>query len=68
MAYGSRKELRHIIDQLEEQGWKLSLTGGNHYKCVSPTGKVVFMPSTPGEGRSLKNMKAQLRRAGAKLK
>lgn len=68
MAYGTRKEMSQIIQQLEDQGWTVTLTRGNHYKMVSPTGAVQFQPSTPGEGRALKNIKAQLRRAGAKLK
>jgi hypothetical protein len=69
MAYGLKKELSMIIRQLEAQGWSVSHTASGHWKAMPPGGKgVIFLSSTPSDPRSLKNMKAQLRRGGAKLK
>lgn len=66
MAKGSNKETAKIVKELRRQGWEVTKTNGNHWKAVSPHGKgVCFFPSTPGEGRSIQNTRAHLKRLGA---
>ena len=62
------KEVREYRRIAERQGWTVAKTRGGHLKFTSPTGRVVFTPSTPGGGRALANMRAELRRAGLVLK
>jgi hypothetical protein len=64
-----KKDTKTVIQQLEEQGWLVTLTRRNsHWKAMSPTGTgIVFFPGTPGDSRSLANTKAQLRKFGAEI-
>ncbi len=63
MARGANKMLKEIIRALEEQGFTVRISGGGHYKVYNAEGKPVFtMPSSPGEGRALKNLISDLRR------
>lgn len=69
MAYGSRKEIKAIIRQLEDQGWTVEIRRGGHYRAKAPDGKgIAFFPVTPSDHRGLKNLKADLRKLGAKIR
>lgn len=60
-----KKELRPLVVAAIEQGWEVTTTGGNHLRFKSPTGALVFAPSTPHGGkRSIQNTTAELRRKG----
>lgn len=60
-----KKELRPLVVAAIEQGWEVTVTGGNHLRFKSPTGALVFAPSTPHGGkRSIQNTTAELRRKG----
>lgn len=52
-----------IIKALEQQGFTL-VSVRNHVKLRSPEGKLLVMPTTFGEGRGLRNTRAQIRRLG----
>jgi hypothetical protein len=66
--YGQDKELAAIFRQLEAQGWRVVLSRGCHWRCYSPDGStIVGTGSTPGAYTAMKNFRAQLKRAGAKL-
>lgn len=62
-----RKDLRALFRDLEQRGWSVEVTGGNHYKLKGPRGQIVFCPGTPSDHRALKNLKAMLRRQGAEV-
>jgi hypothetical protein len=38
-------------------------TGGNHFRLTLPNGRSVFAPATPSDCRSLRNVRAEVRRA-----
>lgn len=58
-------EMNKLIRQVEKtRGWRVQISRGNHWKVFSPTGRLFFFPSTPGDARSLMNTRAELRRAG----
>lgn len=63
-----KKDVREIVDRLEAQGWRV-VKGKKHLKAYPPDKDkpMVTIPGTPGDQRSLKNLKAQLRRSGADL-
>lgn len=62
------RELRPFVKAAIDQGWSVEKTGGGHLRFKSPTGAVVFTPSTPGGGnRAIENTRAALRRAGLNL-
>lgn len=66
MAKGANKEINRIVAELRRQGWTVEKTKANHWKAESPHGKgTCFFSSTPGEGRSIQNTRAQLKRMGA---
>lgn len=58
-----------VLREIERQGWKVSLSGSGHWKCVppDPKKKIVSLAQTPSDGRWYENMIAKLRRGGAKL-
>ena len=58
------KELRGIVRQLNELGYKVEQRK-NHYVVKSPDGKSLYaLPSTPGGGRWRANLVSELRRRG----
>lgn len=60
-----RRDAEALLKKVQKtEGWTVEKTNGQHYKVCSPTGEMVFLPSTPGDHRALKNMKAALKRAG----
>lgn len=59
------KDLNKIFKALDDQGFKVTLTKGSHYKIYGPDGRLVTVTGgTPSDGRSNKNFLAALRRAG----
>lgn len=67
--YGQDKEVAAILRKLEAQGWRVEKAhGAGHWRCYAPDGvTIVGMSGTPGAYTAMKNWKAALRRAGAKL-
>lgn len=62
------REMRPLVVAATEQGWEVEKTNGGHLRFRSPTGDIVFSPSTPRRGlRSVENTKAELRRKGLDL-
>lgn len=58
------KEIRHLTRELTRQGFEVRTTRRGHH-LVSKNGVVVAgVPGTPSDWRSLKNARADLRRAG----
>lgn len=49
------------------QGWRVETRGNGHLGFFPPTGKPVFIGSTPSDVRAVSNMKAALRRAGLQI-
>lgn len=62
-----RKDVKALVKLAESQGWQVTITRSNHVCFRSPEGKTTFTPSTPSDGRGMKNAKAQLRRNGLAL-
>lgn len=62
------KEVRKLISLAEEQGWRVELKKGGHYRLYSPDGKtIVTAGSTPSDRRAYQNIKSDLKRGGLKL-
>jgi hypothetical protein len=38
-------------------------TGSGHFRIILPNGRTVFAPTTPGDRRALRNVRADVRRA-----
>ena len=60
------KDMKVIVKIAEQQGWTVRLTRGGHVQFVpaDPTVPLVVSSSTPSDHRTLRNLKAQLRRSG----
>lgn len=60
------KEIKALIKDLEDQGWRVVLARSGHYKAYPPDKRqdMVVMPSTPSDHRSLKNTIRDLRHSG----
>lgn len=56
--------MRQLLRRVEKQGFATENTNGGHLKITSPDGKPIFASSSPSDGRAIKNLIAQLRRAG----
>lgn len=52
-----------LVAYLVAQEWKVNVTG-KHIKVTSPEGKMVTLPSTPSDHRSIKNSISELKRNG----
>ena len=60
----SNRELGELILLAQSQGWVITKRTNNHLKWVAPSGFVYFSSVTPSDGRAIKNIKSDLRRAG----
>lgn len=59
------KDLRKLVKQIEAKGNTVQRTKGGHYKVKDREGRTRYsLPSTPGGGRWLQNVTADLRREG----
>jgi hypothetical protein len=57
-----------VLTRLAELGFTYSLSGGGHYKVLSPRGEVMPpIPATPSDWRSVANTVADYRRRGVDL-
>jgi len=63
-----RKGVEEIIEAIQRQGWRVR-RGSKHYMVypADPTKPPVAIPCTPSDHRSLLNIRADLRRRGARL-
>ena len=60
-----KKEIKRLIETAKSQGWVVTQARNNHYIWLSPCGQHrVVSSSTPSDRRALKNIEADLRRAG----
>lgn len=59
-------DLRDVLSKVYAQGGVISKCNNSHFRVVPPdkSKPVVFMPSTPSDFRSIKNVVGKLRRAG----
>ena len=58
------KELKTIMKTAERQNWTVTIRKSGHLKWQAPSGFVYFSGTTPSDPRALKNLVADLRRAG----
>ena len=65
----ANREVGQALEVVVRQGGVLSLCGSGHFKVVPPdkSKKVVFLPATPSDKRSMRNVVSKLRRAGFNL-
>jgi predicted RNA binding protein YcfA (HicA-like mRNA interferase family) len=57
--------LRSLARSARHAGWILTRTGSGHLRWQHPDGRHVITPSTPhGGNRSIRNARAELKRAG----
>jgi predicted RNA binding protein YcfA (HicA-like mRNA interferase family) len=57
-------DTRKLIKALEDQGFEVVRSKGNHYVVKLDGRRVATLASTPSDSRSLRNGIAALRRAG----
>lgn len=61
----SKKDTQQLFKRLRAQGFTIAQTRSGHFMIRDAAGSTVtVMPSTPSEGRGLKNAVAALKRAG----
>ncbi|KFK87811.1 hypothetical protein IX27_18115 [Streptomyces sp. JS01] len=58
------KEVRDLIKKVEAQGFEVTRTKKGHWMVKKNGVGVTTIPGTASDHRSLKNVKAQLKRAG----
>lgn len=69
MSADYRRQVQAIVEMVIRQGWAVSLSGRTHWR-LCPADKryaVQFISFTPSDHRAIKNIKCQLRKAGAIL-
>ena len=58
------REWRELVQRAEQAGWRL-VRGRKHNHLYGPDGRSrIRIPSTPGEGRALRNARSDFRRHG----
>lgn len=63
----AKRDLKDLIAICVRAGWTCERSGGGHWRLRSPSGALVFCPSTPSDARGLLNLRAKLRQKGAPL-
>ena len=58
------KALRPLAAKAKAQGWRIELTGRTHLRWLPPSGRPVTTASTMHDHRSVRDIRASLRRAG----
>ncbi|MBB4931350.1 hypothetical protein F4561_002170 [Lipingzhangella halophila] len=59
------RELRKFARLARARRWRIEVKGSGHLAWIPPCGRgTVFTSSTPSDPRTIKNVIAQLRRAG----
>ena len=58
--------MTQFVRELERAGYAVRKTKGGHW-VVRVAGRNVVMPSSPSDWRSMRNARAELRRAGVEL-
>jgi predicted RNA binding protein YcfA (HicA-like mRNA interferase family) len=58
-----RHDLAKLLRQASACGWQLSRTRGGHWLLRHPSGAVVVTSGSPSDWRTLRNTRAQMRRA-----
>lgn len=59
------KELDELVEAAWEAGWWCERAGNKHVKCYPPSdSRMVPVPSTPSDWRTVRNKRSQLRRSG----
>lgn len=69
MSADLKRQVELIVETVGKQGWKVALSGTGHWR-LCPQDKrfpVQFISYTPSDARAIKNIRAQLKKAGAKL-
>lgn len=57
------KELRDLVREIEDLGFKVRRDNGNHLKVYTADDTFVYsLPSTPGRGRWRQNLLSELRK------
>lgn len=64
---GKTREMTRLVRTLRKQGIEVTVGGGGHYRVDLPGGGTMFLPRSPSDYRSLRNVRAQLRREGVEL-
>lgn len=65
----NKDELKQMMKRATMVGWQILRSKNGHLIWLSPCGKFrVVTSSTPSDNRALKNIEADLRRAGLDLK
>ncbi len=62
------KDIKALITHLEQHGWTCrQRRRGGHWRVTGPNGELAFLSLSPSDHRSLKNVRATLRKLGAPL-
>lgn len=61
-------DMRRLVKAARAEGWTVEPTKGSHVRFVSPRGMQVIASGSVSDQRGIKNLRADLRRAGLKLK
>jgi hypothetical protein len=63
----SNKDINLLIRLAIAQGWSVVQRRNAHLKWIAPTGFVYFSAFTPSDNRAIKNIRADLKRAGLRV-
>lgn len=66
MHYSNDKNIASYVRRLVRAGWRYQM-GGRHGKLISPAGRRIPVPCTPGDFRAFDNFKRDIRRLTAGL-
>lgn len=61
------KDFRQLLRRCRDLGCEIGVTRGEHIKITCPNGAVVITASTASDWRSIKNLRASLRRNGVRV-
>jgi hypothetical protein len=62
-----KKDMRALLAQAEDAGCEVKPTRNGHVQIKVPGGGIVIAASTASDHRTIKNTRAELRRAGLEL-
>ena len=61
-----KAEFRALRETAIDQGWRVDMTAGSHWRFKPPVGEIIVTSGSPSDPRAFLNIKSRLRRGGLK--
>lgn len=63
LSMSKKREVKELVRELEDKGWRVIIAQNNHHKAFHPDGEhMIVFANTPSDHRAIKNIRAMVKR------